>query len=244
MTEIVQSAAQVKGKGGSSGSAAAGGDAEGADGDELLNPRLRKAVDDARAANMPFDNVKRAIMKGTGQLPGVSYEEITYEGYGPGSVAVIVECTTDNKNRTFSEIRKIFTSHGGNTGTAGCVSYMFKNKGMIVVKKEDISEDDLMNLALEAGAEDVRTVGDVYEVITNPDMNELDAVKKAIEAKGITPESADLTMIPDTEVSITDEHTAETLMNMLEALDDHDDTKNVYDNSNIDEAIMAKLEAK
>ena len=208
------------------------------------NPRLRKAVDDARAANMPFDNVKRAIMKGTGQLPGVSYEEITYEGYGPGSVAVIVECTTDNKNRTFSEIRKIFTSHGGNTGTAGCVSYMFKNKGMIVVKKEDISEDDLMNLALEAGAEDVRTVGDVYEVITNPDMNELEAVKKAIEAKGVTPETADLTMIPDTEVSITDEHTAETLMNMLEALDDHDDTKNVYDNSNIDEAVMAKLEAK
>ena len=197
------------------------------------NPRLRKAVDDARAANMPFDNVKRAIMKGTGQLPGVSYEEITYEGYGPGSVAVIVECTTDNKNRTFSEIRKIFTSHGDNTGTAGCVSYMFKNKGMIVV-----------NLALEAGAEDVRTVGDVYEVITNPDMNELEAVKKAIEAKGVTPESADLTMIPDTEVSITDEHTAETLMNMLEALDDHDDTKNVYDNSNIDEAVMAKLEAK
>ena len=121
---------------------------------------------------------------------------------------------------------------------------MFKNKGMIVVKKEDISEDDLMNLALEAGAEDVRTAGDVYEVITNPDMNELEAVKKAIEAKGITPESADLTMIPDTEVSITDEHTAETLMNMLEALDDHDDTKNVYDNSNIDEAVMAKLEAK
>lgn len=208
------------------------------------NPRLRKAVDDARAANMPFDNVKRAIMKGTGQLPGVSYEEITYEGYGPGSVAVIVECTTDNKNRTFSEIRKIFTSHGGNTGTAGCVSYMFKSKGLIVVKKEDIGEDDLMNLALEAGAEDVRTVGDVYEVLTAPDMAAIDAVKKAIEAKGITPESADLSMIPDTEVSITDEHTAETLMKMLEALDDHDDTKNVYDSSSIDEAILAKLEDK
>lgn len=208
------------------------------------NPRLRKAVDDARAANMPFDNVKRAIMKGTGQLPGVSYEEIIYEGYGPGSVAVIVECTTDNKNRTFSEIRKIFTSHGGNTGTAGCVSYMFKSKGLIVVKKEDIGEDDLMNLALEAGAEDVRTVGDVYEVLTAPDMAAIDAVKKAIEAKGITPESADLSMIPDTEVSITDEHTAETLMKMLEALDDHDDTKNVYDNSSIDEAILAKLEDK
>ena len=186
------------------------------------NPRLRKAVDDARAANMPSDNVKRAIMKGTGQLPGVSYEEITYEGYGPGSVAIIVECTTDNKNRTFSEIRKIFTSHG----------------------EEDIGEDDLMNLALEAGAEDVRTSGDVYEVITNPDMAELEAVKKAIEAKGITPVSADLTMIPDTNVTISDEHAAETLMKMLEALDDHDDTKNVYDNSDIPEDIAAKLEAE
>ncbi len=207
------------------------------------NPRLRKAIDDARAANMPSDNVKRAIMKGTGQLPGVSYDEITYEGFGPGSVAIIVECTTDNKNRTFSEIRKIFTSHGGSIGTAGCVSYMFKSKGMVIVKKDDISEDDLMNLALEAGAEDVRNSGDVYEVITNPDMAELDAVKKAIEAKGITPVSADLTMIPDTNVTISDEHAAETLMKMLDALDDHDDTKNVYDNSDIPEEIAAKLEA-
>ena len=205
------------------------------------NPRLRKAMDDARAANMPMENMKRAIMKGTGQLPGVSYEEITYEGYGPGSTAVIVECTTDNKNRTFAEIRKIFTSHGGNTGTAGCVSYMFKNKGMIVVKKEDISEDDLMNLALEAGAEDVRTEGEAYEVITAPDAT-FDAVKKAIEAKGITPESAELTMLPDTEVNITDEHTAESLLNMIEELDDHDDTKNVYSNYNIPDDIMAKLD--
>lgn len=207
------------------------------------NPRLRKAIDDARAANMPSDNVKRAIMKGTGQLPGVSYEEITYEGYGPGSVAIIVECTTDNKNRTFSEIRKIFSSHGGSIGTAGCVSYMFKSKGMVIVKKDDISEDDLMNLALDAGAEDVKTSGDVYEVITNPDMAELDAVKKAIEAKGITPVSADLTMIPDTDVAISDEHTAETLLKMLDVLDEHDDTKNVYDNSDIPEDIVAKLEA-
>ena len=207
------------------------------------NPRLRKAIDDARAANMPSDNVKRAIMKGTGQLPGVSYEEITYEGYGPGSVAIIVECTTDNKNRTFSEIRKIFSSHGGSIGTAGCVSYMFKSKGMVIVKKDDISEDDLMNLALDAGAEDVKTSGDVYEVITNPDMAELDAVKKAIESKGITPVSADLTMIPDTDVAISDEHTAETLLKMLDALDEHDDTKNVYDNSDIPGEIVAKLES-
>ncbi len=205
------------------------------------NPRLRKAMDDARAANMPSDNVKRAIMKGTGQLPGVSYEEITYEGYGPGSTAVIVECTTDNKNRTFAEIRKIFTSRGGSIGTSGCVSYMFKNKGVIVVAKEAIGEDDLMNLALEAGAEDVRTEGDAYEVITAPDAT-FEAVKKAIEDKGITPESAELTMLPDTEVNITDEHVAESLLNMIEELDDHDDTKNVYSNYNIPDDIMAKLD--
>ena len=205
------------------------------------NPRLRKAMDDARAANMPMENMKRAIMKGTGQLPGVSYEEITYEGYGPGSTAVIVECTTDNKNRTFAEIRKIFTSRGGSIGTSGCVSYMFKSKGVIVVNKDAIGEDDLMNLALEAGAEDVRTEGEAYEVITAPDAT-FDAVKKAIEAKGITPESAELTMLPDTEVKITDEHTAESLLNMIEELDDHDDTKNVYSNYNIPDDIMAKLD--
>lgn len=205
------------------------------------NPRLRKAMDDARAANMPLENVKRAIMKGTGQLPGVSYEEITYEGYGPGSTAVIVECTTDNKNRTFAEIRKIFTSRGGSIGTSGCVSYMFKSKGVIVVAKDAIGEDDLMNLALEAGAEDVRTEGEAYEVITAPDAT-FEAVKKAIEAKGITPESAEITMLPDTEVNITDEHVAESLLNMIEELDDHDDTKNVYSNYNIPDDIMAKLD--
>ncbi len=205
------------------------------------NPRLRKAMDDARAANMPMENMKRAIMKGTGQLPGVSYEEITYEGYGPGSTAVIVECTTDNKNRTFAEIRKIFTSRGGSIGTSGCVSYMFKSKGVIVIAKDAIGEDDLMNLALEAGAEDVRTEGEAYEVITAPD-NTFEEVKKAIEAKGITPESAEITMLPDTEVNITDEHMAESLLNMIEELDDHDDTKNVYSNYNIPDDIMAKLD--
>ncbi|MBR3603956.1 MAG: YebC/PmpR family DNA-binding transcriptional regulator [Elusimicrobiaceae bacterium] len=205
------------------------------------NPRLRKAMDDARAANMPSDNVKRAIMKGTGQLPGVSYEEITYEGYGPGSTAVIVECTTDNKNRTFAEIRKIFTSRGGSIGTSGCVSYMFKSKGVIVINKDAIGEEELMDLALEAGAEDVRTEGDVYEVLTAPDAS-FDEVKKAIEAKGITPESAELTKLPDTEVNINDEHTAESLMKMMDELDDHDDTKNVYSNYNIPDDIMAKLD--
>ena len=207
------------------------------------NARLRTAVLKARAENMPKDNIERAIKKASGEDANTTFYELTYEGYAPGGVAIIIDTLTDNKNRTAADVRSTLTKLGGSLGATGCVSYMFKGKGLIVVKKEDISEDDLMNLALEAGAEDVRTAGDVYEVITNPDMAELEAVKKAIEAKGITPESADLTMLPDTEVNITDEHTAETLMKMLEALDDHDDTKNVYDNSNIDEAVAAKLNA-
>ncbi|MGB2579748.1 YebC/PmpR family DNA-binding regulatory protein [Elusimicrobium simillimum] len=203
------------------------------------NPRLRKAVEDAKAANMPADNVKRAIMKGTGQLEGASYEEITYEGYGPGSIAVIVECTTDNKNRTFSEVRKIFTSRGGSIGTTGCVSYMFKKKGLIIVSKEAMSEDDLMNAALEAGADDVKTEGDSYQIFTAPES--LDLVKKALEEKNIKVESANLTMIPDTETEITDPNVAQSIMKMMDELDDHDDTKDVYSNYNIPDEIMEKL---
>ena len=134
-------------------------------GDLASNARLRKAVDDAKAANMPADNVKRAIMKGTGQITGTIYEEITYEGYGPGSVAVIVECTTDNKNRTFAEIRKIFSDKGGSIGTTGCVSYMFSKKGVILISKESTNEETLMNIALEAGADDIITQEEGFEVI-------------------------------------------------------------------------------
>lgn len=203
------------------------------------NPRLRKATEDAKAANMPLENVKRAIMKGTGQLPGVSYEEITYEGYGPGSVAVIVECTTDNKNRTFSEIRKIFTSRGGNIGTTGSVSYMFKTKGVIIINKTAITEDELMNVALEAGADDVKTEGEVYEVLTS--FEGFDGVKKALDAKNIPTESAEISMIAETETAISDENVAASILKMIDELEDHDDTKNVYANYNIDDAILEKL---
>jgi len=205
------------------------------------NVRLRKAVDDAKAANMPADNVKRAIMKGTGALEGVSYEEITYEGYGPGSIAIIVECTTDNKNRTFSEIRKIFTSRGGNIGSSGSVSYMFKKRGLIIVPKEGLSEDDVMNAALEAGADDVKTEGPSYEILTAPE--NLYAVKTALEAKKIKAESANLTMLPDNEVTITDVNVASSIVKMMEELDDHDDTKDVYSNYNIPDEILEKIEA-
>ena len=193
------------------------------------NVRLRKAVDDAKAANMPADNVKRAIMKGTGALEGVSYEEITYEGYGPGSIAIIVECTTDNKNRTFSEIRKIFTSRGGNIGSSGSVSYMFKKRGLIIVPKEGLSEDD------------VKTEGPSYEILTAPE--NLYAVKTALEAKKIKAESANLTMLPDNEVTITDVNVASSIVKMMEELDDHDDTKDVYSNYNIPDEILEKIEA-
>ncbi|MDR1684258.1 MAG: YebC/PmpR family DNA-binding transcriptional regulator [Elusimicrobiota bacterium] len=207
--------------------------------DLASNARLRKAVDDSKAANMPADNVKRAIMKGTGQLPGVVYEEITYEGYGPGSVAVIVECTTDNKNRTFAEIRKKFSDKGGSIGTTGCVSYMFAKKGMILVDKAAISEEDLMNLALEAGAEDIKTQAEGYEIITPAEA--FDAVKAAIEAKGITPAEAKITMIPGNEVDVKDEETAKKILGLVESLEEHDDVKDVYTNENIAEDILAKL---
>ena len=206
------------------------------------NARLRKAVDDAKAANMPAENVKRAIMKGTGQLPGTVYEEITYEGYGPASVAVIVECTTDNKNRTFAEIRKIFQNHGGAIGTSGCVSYMFSKKGDILVSKEDATEETLMDVALEAGAEDIKTSADGFEIITAPDTFE--AVKAALEGKNIKLASAEITMLPSNEVAVTDVEAAGKIVRLIEALDEHDDTKEVYSNDKISDEVLAQIEEK
>lgn len=212
-----------------------GGDIDG-------NARLRKAVEDAKGANMPLDNVKRAIQKGTGQIPGAIYEELTYEGYGPAKVAVIVETTTDNKNRTFAEIRKIFDSTGGALGSAGCVSYMFQKKGYISVAKEGTTEDQLMDAALEAGAEDVRDVeeADYFEVITGP--AEFDAVKKALEDKGFNIQSAEVTMLPDNEIKIDSIEEAKKVLKLIDQLEDHDDTKNVYANFDIPEAIIKQLE--
>ena len=206
------------------------------------NARLRKAVDDAKAANMPAENVKRAIMKGTGQLPGTVYEEITYEGYGPASVAIIVECTTDNKNRTFAEIRKIFQNHGGAIGTSGCVSYMFSKKGVILVSKEDASEETLMDIALEAGAEDIKTSDEGFEVIVAPE--NFEAVKNALEGKNIKLASAEITMLPSNEVAVTDTEAAGKIVRLIDALDEHDDTKEVYSNDKISDEVMAQIEDK
>ncbi|HCJ67415.1 MAG TPA: YebC/PmpR family DNA-binding transcriptional regulator [Elusimicrobia bacterium] len=203
------------------------------------NPRLRKAIDDARADNMPAENVKRAIQRGTGELPGVVYEEVVYEGYGPAGVAVIVEATTDNKNRTTSEIRRLFSEYGGNLGESGCVSWMFKKKGYLAVEKNKIGEDELISIALDAGAEDVRTDDeDLYEVITLPE--EYEKVKKILEEKKIPLSSAEITFFPQTYIKL-DEKKAETMLALMNALEEHEDVKNVYANFDIPKAVMEKV---
>lgn len=205
------------------------------------NPRLRKAMEDAKASNMPSDNVKRAIMRGTGQEPGVMYEEITYEGYGPGGIAVMINATTDNKNRAASEIRKILDSHGGNMGSTGCVSWMFEQKGILYVSKSDAKEDELMSLALEIGAEDFRSPADSgeYEIITSP--QEFDSVKAKLEEKKVPIVSGEVTMLPKNEVNIGEDKAGQVL-SLMDALEDHEDVQKVYSNFNIPDSVIAKLE--
>jgi YebC/PmpR family DNA-binding regulatory protein len=204
------------------------------------NPRLRKAVEDAKAANMPLDNVKRAIARGTGAEPGVTYEEITYEGYGPNGIAVIINVTTDSKNRAASEIRKILDNHGGNMGSSGCVGWMFEQKGYITVAKENAKEDELMSLALELGADDFRSPeGAEYEIITSP--QEFDSVKAKLEEKKVPLAAAEITMLPKNEVNVGEDK-AQQVLDLMEALEDHDDVQKVYSNFNIPEAVLAKLE--
>ena len=209
-----------------------GGDVEG-------NSRLRQAVMAAKDENMPKDNIERAIKKGIGTGEGAAnFEEITYEGYGPGGAAVIVEVMTDNKNRTVAEIRHIFSKHGGNLGENGCVAWMFAKKGSIVIDKKVIGEDDLMELALDAGAEDVKAEDSEYEVITEPAAFE--AVKKAIDEKGIKRLAASISMIPANTVKL-ESGKAESMIKMMEKLEDNDDVQNVYANFDIDDDVMEKL---
>lgn len=204
-------------------------------GDINANPRLRSAVLAAKAENMPKDNWERAIKKGTGELEGVNYEESNYEGYGPGGVAVLVDSLSDNKNRAVSEIRHAFTKHGGNLGESGCVSYMFDKKGYIVIEKGAVDEETLMEVALEAGAEDVREDGDNFEVITEPDAYE--AVKEAIDAKEIEVVVGEVTMVPQTLTAVEGE-TAEKLIRLIDALEDCDDVQKVYNNADLPDDIM------
>ena len=204
-------------------------------GDPDGNPRLRTVIDKAKAVNMPADNIKRAIQKGTGELPGQSYEDATYEGYGPAGVAVILEAVTDNKNRTVSEIRHVFGKHGGNLGQTGSVAHLFHRKGFIIVEKSKVNEDTLMSIALDAGAEDMQDSGDTFEVYTAP--KEFDAVMAALKAGKIEPASAELSMIPLTTMKLEGKP-AQQVLKLMEALEDHDDVQKVFANFDIDEDEM------
>ncbi len=209
-------------------------------GDPDGNPRLRTAIEKAKEMNMPQENIKRAIMKGTGELPGMTYEETVYEGYGPGGTAILSEVLTDNKNRTVSEIRHIMTKHGGNLGEAGCVGWMFDKKGYILVEKTNIDEDSLMLIALESGAEDLKNDPgeDSYEIITAPeDMNK---VKTSLEAAGIPLSLAEITMLPRSYISL-DGKSAEQMIRLIEALEEHEDTQNVYTNVDIPDEVMDRV---
>jgi YebC/PmpR family DNA-binding regulatory protein len=207
-------------------------------GDPSGNPRLRLAIDKAKSANMPQDNIQRAIQKGTGELPGVSYEEYLYEGYGPGGVAVLVEAMTDNKNRTTPEIRKIFAKYGGNLGESGCVAWMFEKKGLIQVEAAKTDEDRLFGVALEAGAEDVRRSDNVFEIVTAP--KDLDRVKALLAKERINITSGEVTMVPQSTVRLEGKQ-AQQVLNLVEELEDHDDVQNVHANFDIPEEIMAAM---
>ncbi len=204
-------------------------------GDLSSNPRLRTAVDKAKSVNMPADNIKRAIQKGTGELEGASYEEITLEGYGPGGVAILVEGTTDNRNRTVSEIRHVFTKYGGNLATAGSVSYLFKPRGYIAIAHEKVSELKLMELTLEAGADDIQAEGETWEVYTSPGAYEsvLEAVKKA----GLVPEESHLGKYAENSISLEGPK-AQQMLKLIEALEDNDDVQNVWANFDVSDKEM------
>ena len=204
-------------------------------GDPDANPRLRTAVDKAKGSNMPADNITRAIKKGTGELEGATYEELVLEGYGPGGVAIMVEGTTDNRNRTVSEIRHIFTKYGGNLGGAGSVAYMFKPRGVISVAAEKATEDKLMEIALDAGADDIVSEPQGFTVYTSP--HDFEAVRAAIKKAGIEPDEAELKKLADNTVPLEGAK-AQHLLKLVEMLDDQDDVSTVWDNSDISEAEM------
>ncbi len=210
-------------------------------GDPDMNPRLRTAMGAAKNANMPAKNIDNAIKKGTGEIEGVSYEEVSYEGYGPGGVAVFVEAVTDNKNRTTAEIRHLFSKYGGNLGESGCVSYLFNRKGLITFNRSAVQDEDaMMEAAIEAGAEDVKEEDGIFEVVT--EVPDFESVKDAITGLGITPEMAEITMIPANTIQLEGKN-AETMLKLMEYLEEHDDVQNVYANFDIPDEVMAAVTA-
>lgn len=208
-------------------------------GDPAANPRLRSAISSAKSENMPKDNIERAIKKGTGELEGVVYDEVTYEGYGPGGVAVLVDTMTDNKNRTVGEVRHAFSKSGGNLGESGCVSYMFDKKGSLLINKEGVNEEKLMDVALEAGAEDVVEEDSEFQVLTDPD--DFAQVREALEAAGFTFIEASISMIPSNTVEITDEKVAKSIITLMDKLEDLDDVQDVHSNFDISDEIMESM---
>ena len=209
-------------------------------GDQNANPRLRTAIAAAKAQSMPNDNIDRAIKKGTGESGGAALEEVTYEGYGSGGVAVMLEVVTDNRNRTVAEIRFIFSRHGGNLGAANSVAWMFKKRGIVTVEKSAADEDKLLEIALEAGADDVQSDSDAFQVMTAPD--KFSAVRDAIEKAGVAIAHAETTLVPENTVAVSG-HTAEQVLKLIEELEDHDDVQNVSANFDISDEEMAQISA-
>jgi YebC/PmpR family DNA-binding regulatory protein len=209
-------------------------------GDPAQNLTLRYAIDKAKGANMPKDTIEKAIKKGTGDLEGVTYEDVLYEGYAPGGIAIMIDGLTDNRNRTGPEVKKIFEKRGGSFGASGCVNWMFDKKGVFIVKADAISEDELMDLVLEAGAEDLENLGEVYEVTCEAAVFE--AIKGALQEKEIATESAEVSMVPQNSIKVEDVDTAKKILNLVEDFEDHDDVQNVYANYDISDEIMEQME--
>ena len=207
-------------------------------GDEDANPRLRQAVLSAKAANMPADNVKRAVQKGTGELPGISYEEAMFEGYGPGGVAIMVEVTTDNRKRTVAELRHLITKHGGNLGETGCVAWMFNKKGLITVEKNGVNDESLLDSILTGGGDDFSDEDDVYVVESTPD--QMISVREQLEADGFSVISSEIMLTPQNSMSVEGE-TAKRVIQLLEVLDDHDDVQKVSANFDFDDAEIEEV---
>jgi YebC/PmpR family DNA-binding regulatory protein len=208
-------------------------------GDPNMNLKLRYAIDKARQVSMPKDNIERAIKRGTGDIEGMIFEELNYEGYGPGGIAIYIDLLTDNRNRTNGEIRKIFERGGGNLGSAGCVGYLFERKGLFTVPADSVDEDTLMGITLDAGADDMKREGDVFEITCDP--SSFTKVQEALSANNLTPTSSDVTALAKVRID-TDAETARKVLRLLEMIDDHDDVQHVYSNLNLTDEVLASME--
>ena len=208
-------------------------------GDPAANLSLRYAIDKAKAANMPKDTIEKAIKKGTGEIEGASYEEVLYEGYGPAGVAIMVEALTDNRNRTTPEIKRLFERHGGSLGASGCVNWMFSKKGLITVSTADTGEEQLLEIALNAGADDMQNTGEVYEITCDPAAYE--KLKERLQEKEIPTEVTEISMVPQSTVPVNDDNTAKKIISLMEDFEDHDDVQNTYANFDIPDEIISSI---